>query len=274
MYVLYASAHSFVNSLEGANYGDYFHPHGQGGSMTHPSKPALQALRLPYDDKTYHPAITQAFGVVSAMEPAVYDYGDGVYGWVWEPGASQNNTHTGIDWGLDGGTPLLAVATGTVRACTPPDMSYGFGNLTILDHGNRLLSFYAHQSRFGCTPGQTVRKGDTIGYVGTTGNSTGDHLHFATGMDDLAGYYDFFSPTPYLLYQVPQDVQLPTAARYKVLVDMFMRTAAQLDAPHGVLVKAGTIVVATGGWTTHWRQCRTPDAHTGWLFAANLSAAG
>jgi murein DD-endopeptidase MepM/ murein hydrolase activator NlpD len=241
--------------------------------MSHPAKPALRSIHQPYDTDQFHPPITQAFGNVLAMEPAVFSYGDGVYGWLWEPGCTQNNTHTGIDYGLAGGTPLLAVAAGTVLACTPPAQSYGFGNLTILDHGGGLLSFYAHQREFDCVPGQSVRQGQQIGRVGTTGNSTGDHLHFATGSPDGSGYYVFYDPTPYLLYGVPAEKQYPTAGKYRVLVDMFLRTEPKTDASHGALVRKGDILEAQKGWTSHWRYCRASKGDEGWAYAVNLSAA-
>jgi hypothetical protein len=67
--------------------------------MTHPAKPALRSLRQPYDTTKYHPPITQEFGNVASFEPSVFDYHDGIYGWIWESGATQNTTHTGKDFG-------------------------------------------------------------------------------------------------------------------------------------------------------------------------------
>jgi murein DD-endopeptidase MepM/ murein hydrolase activator NlpD len=244
--------------------------------MTHPAKPALRSLRQPYDTTKYHPPITQEFGNVASFEPSVFDYHDGIYGWIWESGATQNTTHTGKDFGLNSGTPLLAVADGTVRACSPPAASYGFGNLTILDVGGGLLVFYAHQSQFGCAPGQKLSAGQEMGYVGSTGNSSGPHLHFATGMDDLHGYYYFFSPDPYLLYAVPPAAQYPTAGKYKVLIAMYLRTEPKTDASHGAFVETGDILSAVGGpdsWTTSWRLVTTAAGAEGWAFAPNLQAA-
>lgn len=242
--------------------------------MTHPAKPALRALRRPFDDATYHPPVTQEFGYNNpGLEPSCFDYHDGVYGFSWESGSSQGSWHLGIDYGLNDGTPLLAVASGTVRDCINPASSFGFGNLTILDVGGGLLVFYAHQKSFGCTPGQKVSAGQKIGLVGSTGNSTGPHLHFALAVDDGAGYFDFYSPVPYLLYQEPEEVQLPTAGRYKVLVSMFMRTDPNVGAPHGAFVTAGEIVEAQKGWTTHWRYSSNSKGDEGWLFAQNLAAA-
>ncbi len=83
--------------------------------------------------------------------------------------------HTGVDMGAPTGTPIRATAAGIVviNASGGP-----YGNHTLISHGNGLFSMYAHQSRFGSEEGQKVKKGDVIGYVGSTGYSTGPHLHF------------------------------------------------------------------------------------------------
>ena len=83
--------------------------------------------------------------------------------------------HTGVDLGAPSGTPIRATAAGIVviNATGGP-----YGNHTLISHGNGLFSMYAHQSKFGAEEGQTVKKGDAIGYVGSTGYSTGPHLHF------------------------------------------------------------------------------------------------
>ncbi len=83
--------------------------------------------------------------------------------------------HTGVDMGAPSGTEIRATAAGIVviNATGGP-----YGNHTLISHGNGLFSMYAHQSRFGAEEGQKVKKGDIIGYVGSTGYSTGPHLHF------------------------------------------------------------------------------------------------
>ena len=58
------------------------------------------------------------------------------------------------------------------------DLSGPYGNNTLIDHGNGLATFYAHQSSFAVDQGDRVAKGEVIGYVGSTGYSTGSHLHF------------------------------------------------------------------------------------------------
>lgn len=238
--------------------------------MSHPPKPVLRPLSRPYDETRYSPPITQAYGNIADFEPATYDYHDGCIGWVWEPGCTSKNIHGGIDYGLAAGTPVLAAASGTVRSAGWD--ATGFGNLTVIDHGNRLLTFYAHQASMSVVSGKHVMDGQKIGTVGTTGNSTGPHLHFACGMDDGLGYWDFFSPVPYITYVSTPAEQYPTGAAYKVIVPMYLRSAPELKAPHvGALLPVGMILRSHGGWSTHWRGALTPDGRDGFAFAKNLS---
>lgn len=86
-----------------------------------------------------------------------------------------SSCHTGDDIGAPSGTPIKAAAGGTVISA-----SYGsvYGNNIMISHGNGLVTMYAHQSRMAVSSGQKVSRGQTIGYVGSTGYSTGPHLHF------------------------------------------------------------------------------------------------
>lgn len=88
-----------------------------------------------------------------------------------------NATHKGVDFGAPTGTPIRAAADGTV---TFARLGYngGFGNMVIISHKNGTETLYAHMSKLGTTPGAKVDAGDVIGYVGSTGRSTGPHLHF------------------------------------------------------------------------------------------------
>jgi len=83
--------------------------------------------------------------------------------------------HTGIDFGASYGTPIHAAADGVVVSAGPLG---GYGNATVIDHGNGLATLYGHQSSISVSPGQTVKRGQIIGYVGCTGLCTGPHLHF------------------------------------------------------------------------------------------------
>lgn len=83
--------------------------------------------------------------------------------------------HTGIDIGGGYGARIIAPAAGTVVAVYP---SNAYGNVTVVDHGNGLSTFFAHQSSRTVSQGERVSRGQTIGYTGSTGWVTGPHLHF------------------------------------------------------------------------------------------------
>ncbi len=83
--------------------------------------------------------------------------------------------HAGIDIAAPGGTPIRAAASGKVVLL---GFTGGYGNFTCVQHTSSMSTCYAHQSRYGTSMGASVSKGQVIGYVGSTGHSTGDHLHF------------------------------------------------------------------------------------------------
>lgn len=85
--------------------------------------------------------------------------------------------HTGVDWRAPRGSPILAAGNGTVEKA---GWANGYGNQTIIRHGNGYETSYNHQNAIasGITPGTRVRQGQLIGYVGSTGLSTGPHLHY------------------------------------------------------------------------------------------------
>lgn len=105
------------------------------------------------------------------------------YGEVYNLVVSTGSAHTGCDIAGAGilGKPILAIEDGTVT--TAKYSNYGYGNYVIINHGkclsdgNTYLSLYGHASSLAVSVGQTVKKGQVIGYVGSTGNSTGPHLH-------------------------------------------------------------------------------------------------
>lgn len=85
--------------------------------------------------------------------------------------------HTGLDLGNPWGAPVLAAAAGTVVVADPSSDAYG--KLVVLDHGNGRRSYYAHMSKILVRPGERVRRAEPVGNVGSTGRSTGPHLHFS-----------------------------------------------------------------------------------------------
>jgi peptidoglycan DL-endopeptidase CwlO len=90
------------------------------------------------------------------------------------------NCHPGIDIAVPTGTPIRAALSGKVVLLQGEGASGGYGNFTCIQHGGALSTCYAHQVRFGTSMGAQVSKGQVIGYVGSTGRSTGPHLHFET----------------------------------------------------------------------------------------------
>ena len=98
------------------------------------------------------------------------------YGYRSDPfGGSGGGFHSGIDIGAPAGTPIVAAASGTVAWSS---FSSSAGNWIGISHGNGVVSVYMHMSARIAKAGQHVNKGQTIGLVGTTGSSTGNHLHF------------------------------------------------------------------------------------------------
>ena len=89
--------------------------------------------------------------------------------------------HTGLDIGAASGTNIKATAGGTVKYAS---WMGSYGNLVIISHGNGIETYYAHCSKLLVSKGQQVNSGDTIALVGSTGNSTGPHLHFEVRIND------------------------------------------------------------------------------------------
>lgn len=98
--------------------------------------------------------------------------------------------HKGVDLAAPTGTPIYATADGVVEKA---EWFSGYGLYVQLDHGAQLETRYGHMSRLNVASGQRVRKGDVIGYVGSTGRSTGPHLHYEVR---IAG--EAMNPIPYM----------------------------------------------------------------------------
>lgn len=96
-------------------------------------------------------------------------------------GARWGTTHTGTDVAAPTGTPIYAAAAGTVTFAG--NQGNGYGNYIVIDHGNGVNTLYGHCSSLGVSTGTYVAQGQYIGAVGSTGNSTGPHLHFEVRKD-------------------------------------------------------------------------------------------
>lgn len=115
------------------------------------------------------------------------------YGWRIHPIWGDMRFHAGEDIGAPSGTPILAADSGI--ATVIPDNGNGYGNYVIINHGGGRTTLYAHMSGFAVSNGASVTQGQTIGYVGSTGNSTGPHLHFEVRVNgattDPKSYFNF-----------------------------------------------------------------------------------
>ena len=86
--------------------------------------------------------------------------------------------YNGVDLGATSGTPIMASAAGEVIVAKSGGYNGGYGSYVVIQHGNGSQTLYAHMSRVAASVGDFVEQGDLIGYVGSTGRSTGPHLHF------------------------------------------------------------------------------------------------
>lgn len=108
--------------------------------------------------------------------------------------------HTGIDFAASIGTPIYATADGKVTAV---DVKFsGYGKLVEIDHGFGYKTRYAHMHEFAVHPGQSIKRGDLVGYVGNTGLSTAPHLHYevlinGNQVDPVHYFYNDISPDEY-----------------------------------------------------------------------------
>lgn len=112
------------------------------------------------------------------------------FGMRTHPVLGGRRAHKGIDLSAPTGTPIYASADGVV---TRADWFSSYGLFISLDHGATLETRYGHLSRLNVAEGQPVKKGDLIGYVGSTGRSTGPHLHYEVRIAGMA-----VNPVPYM----------------------------------------------------------------------------
>lgn len=121
-----------------------------------------------------------AFGEGGMMWPTDSQAITSYFGGRDSPGGIGSTNHMGVDIGASEGTPIYAALPGTV---TTAGWYGGYGNAVIIDHGGGMQTLYGHMSAVGTSPGMNVMPGQVIGFVGSTGNSTGPHLHFSVIQD-------------------------------------------------------------------------------------------
>jgi murein DD-endopeptidase MepM/ murein hydrolase activator NlpD len=105
----------------------------------------------------------------------------GSFGERIDPFNGEGAFHSGVDIASSYGQPVIAPANGVVEFA---DFLGGYGRAVVLDHSRGVTTRYGHLASFAVVPGQHVRRGDTIGYVGLSGRSTGPHLHYEVRIND------------------------------------------------------------------------------------------
>jgi len=122
----------------------------------------------------------------------------GSFGERIDPFSGEGAFHRGVDISSDIGTRIIAPADGIIRFA---DFMNGYGRAVMIDHGNGITTLYGHMSGFAVSPGQMVHRGDTVGYVGQSGRSTGPHLHYEVRIFNTP-----VNPNKYLRFTFSQQV--------------------------------------------------------------------
>ena len=179
-----------VSGLAGVNIADLKAPPGRGGALVEGrplSMEELQATLADLDQLT-----SQRNDLLTVMESRLFDqkirkmmvptqqpvqgaHMGSAFGWRIDPFTGRSALHTGLDFQAEPGTPILAASGGVV---VTQEYHSAYGNMVEIDHGNDLVTRYAHASKVWVKKGDLVRRGQKIAEVGTTGRSTGPHLHF------------------------------------------------------------------------------------------------
>jgi murein DD-endopeptidase MepM/ murein hydrolase activator NlpD len=123
------------------------------------------------------------------------------FGYRTDPFTKTRKMHEGMDFTAKTGTPIYATGDGIVARAD--NTASGFGNHIVIRHGFGYETLYAHLSKYKCRPGQRIKRGDVIGYVGSTGRSEGPHLHYEVHkngkvVNPLNFYYGNISAVEYV----------------------------------------------------------------------------
>jgi len=115
------------------------------------------------------------FKLLPTIKPVNSSYNASSFGWRLDPFSGRSAFHEGLDFAAPAGTPIVAAAGGVVIAS---EYHHQYGNMLEIDHGNQLVTRYAHASRLLAQVGDIVKRGQHVADLGSTGRSTGAHLHF------------------------------------------------------------------------------------------------
>lgn len=179
-----------VSGLAGVSIPDLRTPPGRGGVLIEGRPLTLQELQATLtdldkltDQKTDLLTVVESRlfeqkvrkMMVPTQKPVAQGELGSYFGWRIDPLTGRSALHTGLDFQTDSGTPILAAAGGVVIT---QEFHPAYGNMVEIDHGNDLVTRYAHASKVFVKNGDLIRRGQKIAEVGTTGRSTGPHLHF------------------------------------------------------------------------------------------------
>jgi len=210
-----------VSGLAGINPADIRAKPGQGGALVGGHPLSMDELQVAMAD--LEQLSNQRTDVMTVIEsrlfaqrvkkmmvptqaPVLTGNLGSTFGWRIDPFTGRSALHTGLDFPADPGTPIYAAAGGVV---VTQEFHPQYGNMIEIDHGNDLITRYAHSSRVFVKKGDLIKRGQKIAEVGTTGRSTGPHLHFEV-----------------LVQNVPQDPQ------------KFLNAGNGLEAPKTLAVAA------------------------------------
>ena len=170
---------------------------GEGGvtgfetvAPSHAARPSLAAMDVSVSALTDKSSKLEAFyrdqTLLLSSTPSIWPvrgYLSATFGNRLDPFTGRPDFHPGIDISTPIGTKVVAPADGIVLST---GVQGGYGNAIIIDHGYGVVSRYGHLEGFNVQPGQKVRRGDVIAFVGNTGRSTGPHLHYEVWVRDQA----------------------------------------------------------------------------------------
>ncbi|OOG41199.1 M23 family metallopeptidase [Polaromonas sp. A23] len=179
-----------VSGLAGVNPNDIKTQPGRGGALVSGRSLSMEELQATLTD--LDKLTDQRVDLLTVMESRLFDQKvkkmmvptqqpvalgilGSSFGWRIDPLNGRSALHTGLDFPAEPGTSILAAAGGVV---VTQEVHPAYGNMVEVDHGNDLVSRYAHASRVLVKKGDLVKRGQKIAEVGTTGRSTGPHLHF------------------------------------------------------------------------------------------------
>lgn len=179
-----------LSGLAGVNPGDIKSTMGSGGALVGSRSLTMEELQATLAD--LDKLTDQRVDLMTLMESRLFDQKikklmiptqrpviggtlGSPFGWRIDPVNGQSALHTGLDFPSSQGTPILAAAGGVVVA---QEYHPAYGNMVEIDHGNDLVTRYAHASKVLVKKGDLVKRGQKIAEVGSSGRSTGSHLHF------------------------------------------------------------------------------------------------